>query len=386
MTCVCVCATIYNMPFCFSPWTNIDISPVGDMSPCCKFLTNTYDEKFNIGNHTIQQYRDSAFLKSIQQQFQEGQWPSGCTRCQIEEKNNIESKRQLDFTRWQQHYTDYDFEQHNFITASIAFGNTCNLACITCTPYNSSRWQQEYQTIYLKDIKNFRFYKNNFVQDFVGVAPQLVHIDIPGGEPFLSGVAEQKALLQHYVDTGQAANIVLHYTTNITVWPDQEWWKLWQHFKEIDMQLSIDGIDKQYNYIRYPGDWNQIQPNLARYLECQNLPNFRLSVSHTVSAYNIYYLDEFFTWCYNAGLPRPWVGRVHTPAHMRPTVWTKHARQQIVDKLKTSQHPDVQTWAGLVENTDDSEHFGNFKHYLHEHDRYRELNFKQIFPELAQYI
>ena len=374
------------MPFCFSPWTNVDITPVGDISPCCKFLTNTYDQKFNIGKHTIQEYHNSAFLKSIQQEFQEGRWPSGCTRCKIEEENNIESKRQLDFIRWQQHYTDYNFQQQNFITASIAFGNTCNLTCITCTPYNSSRWQQEYQTIYLKDIKNFRFYKDNFVQDFVKSAPQLIHIDIPGGEPFLSGIAEQKALLQHYIDIGQAADIVLHYTTNITVWPDQEWWALWQHFKEIDMQLSIDGIDKQYNYIRYPGDWNQIQPNLSKYLECQSLPNFRISVSHTVSAYNIYYLDEFFAWCYNTGLPKPWLGRVHTPAHMRPTVWIDNARQLIIDKLKISQRPDVQTWAGLIENTDDREHFADFKRYLYKHDRYRGLNFKQVFPELAKYI
>ena len=374
------------MPFCFSPWTNIDVSPVGDISPCCKFITESYNQKFNISEHTVHDYRSSAFLQSVQQDFLTGQWPAGCTRCRIEEDNNIQSKRQLDFARWQQHYADYDLEQDGFVTASIAFGNTCNLTCITCSPYSSSRWRHEYQTIYLKDIKNFHFYKDNFVQDFVRSAPQLIHIDIPGGEPFLSGVAEQKALLQHYVDTEQAGNITLHYTTNVTTWPDQEWWDLWQHFREIDMQLSIDGVGERYNYIRYPGDWNQIQPNIQRYLECQILPNFRLSVSHTVSAYNIYYLDEFFSWCYNTGLPTPWLGRVHNPPHMTPTVWCKSARQTIVDKLKISQYPEVQTWAGLIENTDDSEHLADFKRYLQEHDRYRELNFQQVFPDMAQYI
>ena len=203
------------MPFCFSPWTNIDVSPMGDISPCCKFLTESYNQKFNISEHSVHDYRGSAFLQSVQQDFLTGQWPAGCTRCRIEEDNNIQSKRQLDFARWQQHYADYDLEQDGFVTASIAFGNTCNLTCITCSPYSSSRWRHEYQTIYLKDIKNFHFYKDNFVQDFVKSAPQLIHIDIPGGEPFLSGVAEQKALLQHYVDTKQAGNITLHYTTNV---------------------------------------------------------------------------------------------------------------------------------------------------------------------------
>jgi hypothetical protein len=374
------------MTFCFSPWTNIDISPVGSITPCCKFITKSYDQKFNIETHTVQQYQHSDFLKSVKQQFQSGNWPEGCTRCRIEEENNIESKRQLDFTRWHTHYADYDVEKHSFITASIAFGNTCNLKCITCGPHSSSRWRGEYQTVYLKDIKNFHFYKDSFVTDFIAAASDLIHIDIPGGEPFLSGVNEQKALLQHYVNTNQAGNISLHYTTNVTIWPDQEWWDLWQHFREIDMQLSIDGIGKRYNYIRYPGDWDQIQPNIERYLECQTLPNFRLSVSHTVSAYNIYYLDEFFSWCYNTGLPTPWLGRVHNPPHMTPAVWCGSARKAIVAKLRTSQYPEVQTWAGLIENTDHSEHVADFKRYLHEHDQYRELNFKQVFPELAQYI
>jgi hypothetical protein len=71
---------------------------------------------------------------------------------------------------------------------------------------------------------------------------------------------------------------------------------------------------------------------------------------------------------------------------MTPTVWCKSARQIIVDKLKTSQYPEVQTWAVLIDNTDDSEHLADFKRYLQEHDRYRELNFKQVFPDMARYI
>ena len=386
LTYIVGCVTIYTMPFCFAPWTNIDISPMGDIAPCCKFITQSYNQKFNIDLHTVDYYTNSAFLQSIKQEFVQGTWPVGCSRCRIEEENQIKSKRQLDFERWNEHYANYNLGQGQFITASVAFGNTCNLTCITCSPYSSSRWRHEYQTIYLKDVKNFHFYKHNFVQDFVQSAPRLIHIDIPGGEPFLSGVAEQKALLQHYIDTDQAHRITLHYTTNVTVWPDSEWWKLWSHFQEIDMQLSIDGVGNRYNYIRYPADWNQIQPNIQRYLECQKLQNFRLSVSHTVSAYNIYYLDEFFSWCYNQGLPTPWLGRVHNPVHMTPTVWCGSARQAIADRLRTSQYAEVQTWAAMIENTDHSEHLADFKRYLLEHDQYREQNFLQVFPEMAKYI
>ena len=115
-------------------------------------------------------------------------------------------------------------------------------------------------------------------------------------------------------------------------------------------------------------------------------PNIKLSVSHTVSAYNIFYLDEFFTWCYTIGLPRPWLGRVHNPAHMRPTVWPEHTRKIIIEKLNASQHADVKDWSNLMSNHNDSRYFDMFLQKLAQHDQYRQLDFKKTFPELAEHI
>jgi hypothetical protein len=366
------------MTFCYSPWTNIDISPTGRMSPCCKFSGPIPEYQ------TVEQYALSDFLKSVKSDFRNQIWPSGCERCRIEEHHNIESKRQLDYQRWQHHYKSYNLASNQFITASVAFGNTCNLKCITCGPSSSSLWHQEHKQIYSKTVKPVKFFKQNFVQNFVAYTPNVIHFDIPGGEPFLSGVTEQKQLLKHYVQSGQAANMTLHYTTNATIMPDQEWWELWQHFQEVEIQLSIDGVGARFEYIRYPGNWQNVSRNISQYVSQQT--QIRLSVSHTVSAYNIYYLDEFFTWCYNQGLPRPWLGRVHKPDHMQPSVWYPAAREFIVAHLMTSQHQDVQTWANLINNTDDSNLFDTFKQRCHQHDTYRKLNFKDTFPELAPYI
>jgi MoaA/NifB/PqqE/SkfB family radical SAM enzyme len=366
------------MPFCYSPWTNIDISPDGRVSPCCKFVGPVPEYS------TVEEYTSGKFLTAIKHDFKNQKWPTGCERCKIEEQHNIKSKRQLDYERWKDHYDSYELESEKFLTASIAFGNTCNLKCITCQPSNSSLWHQEYKEIYGKTVAPVKFYKQNFVEDFVKYAPKIVHLDVPGGEPFLSGVAEQKQLLQHYIQSGQAANTTIHYTTNATIMPDQEWWDLWQHFHEVEIQLSIDGVGARFEYIRYPGNWQTVSNNVAEYVRQQH--RVRLGVSHTVSAYNIYYLDEFFAWCYNQGLPRPWLGRVHRPPHMRPSVWNQPARDFIVAHLLTSQNQDVLTWASLISNTDDSDLFETFKQRCQEHDRYRKINFASVFSELAPYI
>jgi hypothetical protein len=122
--------------------------------------------------------------------------------------------------------------------------------------------------------------------------------------------------------------------------------------------------------------------NTERYIQKEKqLSNVRLSVSHTVSAYNIFYLDEFFTWCENIGLPRPWLGRVHTPTHMRPEIWPD--KQYIVKHLLSSRHEDVRTWAGMIDNSDGSDRFEEFCTKLHQHDQYRGLDFAKTFPEMA---
>ena len=373
------------MPFCYSPWTNIDIDPQGTMAPCCKFQKQYYDQQFNIQTHSLSEYSNSELVNDIKKEFQQGSWPAGCERCQIEESNGIKSKRQLDHIRWKDHYDSYDLTDRKFITTSIAFGNTCNLKCITCGPHSSSRWQKEYHELYGKNIPHFKFYKKNFVEDFTAQAPDIVHLDIPGGEPFLSGVDEQKSLLSYYVSTGQAKNITLHYTTNAQIFPDADWWQLWSYFKEVDIQLSIDGVSHRYEYIRYLASWSLLVNNVDSYVKIQE-PNIKLSVSHTVSAYNIFYLDEFFTWCYTIGLPRPWLGRVHNPAHMRPTVWPEHTRKIIIEKLNASQHADVKDWSNLMSNHNDSRYFDMFLQKLAQHDQYRQLDFKKTFPELAEHI
>ena len=145
------------MPFCYSPWTNLDIDPTGTMSPCCKFQRKHYTETFNIQTDSINAYLDSDFLRTVRQDFTADRWPLGCERCKIEEQHAIASKRQLDLARWQQHYDQYQLDCQQFITASVAFGNTCNLKCITCSSYSSSRWQQEYREIYNVDHPHVKF-------------------------------------------------------------------------------------------------------------------------------------------------------------------------------------------------------------------------------------
>lgn len=370
------------MTYCHVPWTHIDISPMGEISPCCKFKNSLYKNKApNINEITIDQYINSPTLKQVKKDFTNGVWPAGCERCKIEEQNGIESKRLVEYKRWSDQLNDH--QNKGFLSASIAFGNACNLTCITCDPTSSSKWYQEYKKLYGISIKPNLFYKEGFVENFYDNTHNLLHLDIPGGEPLLSGTEQQKELLERFVKDNRAKDITLHYNTNCTLFPDNTWLDLWQEFKQVDIQLSIDGIGKRFDYIRHPADWNIVSKNAKKY---QELKNLKLSISTTVSAYNIAYLDELLSWAKQEGFDNPYLGRVHNPTHLRPTVWKQKAKQYIIDRLSNSNHITLEPFINLMMNEDDSRLFDDFRYRLLRHDQYRSLNFKDTFPEMFNFL
>ena len=370
-------------PHCLIPWTNIDIGPRGHIVPCCKFEDD--NEQFNITTHSIDEYTRSDFLNEIKDNMLQGTWPEGCIRCKTEELNGIQSKRQLDSQRWQQEFENYTPDQ-GYITASIGFGNTCNLKCITCNPTSSSRWRKEYLDLHGIDKPPVETI-NAGVNDIYSSMPNLIHFDVIGGEPLISEPEKQQELLLRYVLSGQSRNMTLHYTTNAQQFPGEVWWDLWRNFKEIDMQLSIDGVGSRYEYIRHPASSEVLEQNVKLWKQtCAEQNNLKLSISHTLSAYNIYYLDEFFAWCDLYQLPRPWIGRVNTPRYMRVEVFPHPIKQNIIEHLRTSKYEDVHTWANFLAANDSSEHWQEFLQRRDWHDIYRNTDFATTFPELARII
>ena len=137
---------------CYHPWVGLDISAQGDFRPCCK-----YNGTFGL---SLKEYENNPSLQKLQQDFLNGERPSGCQRCWSDEDSGLPSKRTIDNVYF---FNDQVPDMKSYKVLSLPFGNTCNLTCITCNPESSSRWQKEWQTIHNVDILPYHFYKENFV-------------------------------------------------------------------------------------------------------------------------------------------------------------------------------------------------------------------------------
>lgn len=168
---------------------------------------------------------------------------------------------------------------------------TCNLACVTCGPDLSTTWRNELK-IKGQDVRPDLAV---FLTDQLGSLDlaHLKEIRIWGGEPFLTHTHQR--ILEYVADRCDPANIRVMYNTNGTQRITTEVKQLLERFKFVRISFSIDGVGEQFEYLRYPARWGDVETTLFWWRD--NLPhNSMLSLTVTASLLNVLYLNSVAEW------------------------------------------------------------------------------------------
>jgi sulfatase maturation enzyme AslB (radical SAM superfamily) len=252
---------------CRAPWTSIAFQPTG-MAPCCVYeFQPDHNDSFD----------------AIKQQFLNNEIPAGCNKCKQAFESNCTGAWQ-GFDRYQT-----DFEQNNIQEINVKSNNFCNLACRSCGPHFSSKWEKEFNehVIITKDhgvlekIKQLDFSK-------------LKRIVFAGGEPTLTD--EHLFVLNHLIENN-LQNIEIQISTNglILEYKNIHLIDLWSKFPNLNLQLSVDAVGQRANAIRSGTDWNLLEKNL----KIVKNSNIKHLVNITISALNVWYLDQTIDYLKN---------------------------------------------------------------------------------------
>lgn len=362
--------------FCHYPWVGLDITPQGEFRPCCKYESSKL-------HSSLSEYKESIELAKLKEEFLAGQRPTACNRCWVDEDSGLPSKRQIDF---EQIFNSQPPSMSSYKVLSFTFGNSCNLSCRTCSSYSSSSWINDEESLtkkfpQIKVYKHRRFYQDfAFMQSIIDLSDQLIQIDFAGGETFITGISEHLTFLENFIRLGQSNKIGLRYVTNCTTYPKSEFWELWKKFKSVEIQLSIDGTNDQFNYIRYPADWSDVLTNIKRY---QQETNIRVTIGHTVSILNVFYIPEFTIWCLKNNFNRPYLGPVETPKYYNIRSLPLTVKDKIAEKLDRFSFKNV---VNYMYKEDLSGQFNDFIQMTQEVDKLRNQNFNETFPEFSQLL
>jgi sulfatase maturation enzyme AslB (radical SAM superfamily) len=151
----------------------------------------------------------------------------------------------------------------------------------------------EFEKSYFKcDIRTEWFRDTKFYDELLTQCDELEEVWINGGEPTL--IKEHGYFLEKLIENGKSKDINLHYSLNMTDVPDR-FIEIWKKFKNVRIHLSIDDLDERNDYIRYGSKWNNIMDNFKKIIEYKDV--FRIEVCQTVSAYNVFNIDNFKKMC-----------------------------------------------------------------------------------------
>lgn len=252
------------------------------ISPCCQAqsrneLSNAFD------------FKTSPYLTDLRQKFNQGQRPSECNRCWNAEEVGHKSRRlsAIEF------YNTAPDTQVQLESIDYSATWACNMACVMCGPYNSSLWASElnYNNDQLIDIGR-KFQNDNNVLDRLDFK-HVKKLHFNGGEPFLNN--HQLSLLEQLEQQDVLKNTFISYNTNGSIFPSEKIVDRWQRSRLVKLFFSIDATGSAFEYIRWPGKWNQVSANIQRMRE--QLPgNVMFGLNVTVGNYNLLELLDLVDW------------------------------------------------------------------------------------------
>lgn len=300
--------------FCLHPFTGLATREDGGVMACCRSHPIGF-----IQDDTLEGIWNNKTICRIRKQVLNGERPPECEPCFTLEDQGVKSMRQRHIAgeipearanlypnALDKLNTDYTMP-YEIPTMEIKLNNLCNLKCRMCHPMDSTAWNDwdQVEEFYKKEdnvifhlveehnLKNKphldKFEDNpNWWTSFEKNLPNFRRVEFAGGEPLIDP--------QHYRILDMLApygdQIEIKYATNLTMLGkrNRNIWEYWPKFKSVAVNISIDGINDTYEYIRGNASWAELVNNIR---QIQTIPNIsRIVGACTVQISNVLALDK----------------------------------------------------------------------------------------------
>jgi MoaA/NifB/PqqE/SkfB family radical SAM enzyme len=345
------------------------------LTPCCWFKT-----RVDINDPSAVEKYKKRLLSIADWEHTNGD----CDECLHREVTGQPSPREQSLNRL--HYKDADVGK--IVRLEIQIDSDCNAACLICGPWNSTTWEKYNNKLKGIPVQNIGYSQEDIDSSIESINKNfnlnnLREILFLGGEPLRT---DNHLKILNTIRNPE--NIILNYTTNGSYKPNDKTLEMWSKFKRVILTFSIDGIGKQFEYLRWPLNWQQVEENLKYILELKN-SNIRFSrISYTTTPFSLYYHDTYVDWgrTFFANtyvditqiFDMPWQPRGDTemelsavPENLAQIIKEKYGAEHNITKL-------------LVPFN--IEKYKKFKKYIEYHDKNRGQNWQEVFPEMIPYF
>lgn len=337
--------------FCPHAWLSATHTNGGYYKPCCRFTRMTDDNDWSQG-----QSDNIAKLNHIRSDMIQGRASAECLNCWREERDDVPSLRTLTLKAdwWRPYEQQINQTPKDGSTDikpvyyDLKLGNTCNLGCVMCHAGDSSVIEQEHRD-HITDItdkqrEELEWLDQNKLSDqdinrvFDRLKTQdLVSVKFTGGEPFLNPRIND--FLDECIAKGINQNISLMFTTNLIALSQKTINRL-KNFPKANVSVSMEGVDRIYEYMRYPTTWSKFESNWKKLQKTE----ISHDVVFTVSALNVSYMGWWLAWLEEQKVN--WMPNiVWDPVHLSLPEMPEELKSQSINNLKACQEqwPNLET-------------------------------------------
>lgn len=339
--------------FCLLPFIHMATKTDGDMKLCCRSWPVG-----NINDISMKELWNSDKYKEVRKMLLNGEKPAECDACWRHEKIGVRSMRQRYNKTRSEKYLSYldkmsdDYSMPFEIPILEAkLSNFCNLKCRMCHPLDSTSWSKDWQDIehLMKDANESTFTKvreydltkkpyisgwdNNedFWKELEELAPYFERIEFAGGEPLIDPIHYKILhILKKYGE-----NIEIKYSSNLTKlnYKKDNILELWNYFKKIDMNVSIDGVFENYDYIRQLGNYHTVKENIKK---VATHPKVKfIAGACTLQVYNIFFLKDIIEEFVEELNIEVHTHRVNYPKFLDCRIIPENLKNKLVSDLKS---------------------------------------------------
>lgn len=288
-------------PLCMIPFTRAYVYVNGLFRTCC----NTQEIMAGEDDQSFQDWWRGSIMQDFRQQLASDQLPQACEKCALSERMHGSSLRMSA----NQQNADADLVMQSCQDSPnswhVMFGNTCNLACWTCSENASS--------VIATHKTKLRMIPADFEdpnQRFLAAWPKIKHgilqsyqhhdtvsISVLGGEPTYNPVVLD--FLQELVQDGVSKRTRIEITTNGTKLNDRIGALLhknnWQY---LNLFVSVDAVGDLAEAVRYGSDWSRVDHNIGHYATTVD----NLEIHTMVSILNLQGLPQLRHYCQSKNL------------------------------------------------------------------------------------
>ena len=351
-------------------------------SPCPALGGSTW----NFQGQKLSQVWNSETLENFRQHMLNNGKHKECKRCWDEEKVGYESERIK--TNNQGHSLE-NYEKGP-VQLALKISNVCNLRCRSCNAIDSvtlsvegkkyaqkPEWKDNF---YVKETKRKEF-TNTQIEEIVNWSGNLKRLEIYGGEPLLD--PQTFNLFKKLTETGRAKEIQINLSTNITHRISQDNLDILKQFNHVNINLSIDGWGRRFEYLRHPGNWQEVYTNLYWFKQLYDSKTLNLDILPvcTVTSMNVYYIDELAENLYHKFNLKPYYILSTFPRYYSIMNIPNRIGQKIVSHLDAHTITDLTAIKNACLQSGKAIEWEKFWSWNNMVDEYRKEKFADVFPE-----